>query len=209
MKRIKFLSALLMLLCAFITKAENSMYFKSFDISAGETKTVYIYLDYDVKMCSFQASIYLPEGLSVATKANGKYQFSIVEDQLDDHSISSALQADGSIMIIGVSLTNSVYLGATGDALVSCTIVADETFNGTQSISLKGIVLNDPEKNQYKPADTSAIINDYLTGVEEVMAEIDVDAEYYNLQGVKVPAENLTKGVYIKKKGNKAIKVLF
>lgn len=208
MKKIKFLSALLMMLCVFTTNAENSMYFKNFDINAGETKTVYIYLDYDVNMCSFQADIYLPEGLSIATKSNGKYKLSIVEDQVDDHTITSALQADGAVRMIGVSLTNSVYCGASGDALVSCTLVADEIFNGTQSIQLKGIVLNDPERNQYKPADTSAVINDYLTGVEETLADVDANAEYYNLQGVKVAKENLTQGIYIKKLGNKSMKVV-
>ena len=208
MKKIKFLSSLLMMLCVFTTNAENSMYFKNFDINAGETKTVYIYLDYDVNMCSFQADIYLPEGLSIATKSNGKYKLSIVEDQVDDHTITSALQADGAVRMIGVSLTNSVYCGASGDALVSCTLVADEIFNGTQSIQLKGIVLNDPERNQYKPADTSAVINDYLTGVEETLADVDANAEYYNLQGVTVAKENLTQGIYIKKLGNKSMKVV-
>lgn len=208
MKKIKILSALLMMLCVFTTKAENSMYFKNFDINAGETKTVYIYLDYDVPMCSFQADIYLPEGLSISTKSNGKYKISIVEDQVDDHSISSALQADGAVRIIGVSLTNSVYCGASGDALISCTLVADESFNDVQSIQLKGIVLNDPDKNQYKPADTSAVINDYLTGVEETLADVDANAEYYNLQGVKVAKENLTQGIYIKNVAGKCVKVL-
>ena len=69
-------------------------------------------------------------------------------------------------------------------------------------------MLNDPDKNQYKPADTSAVINDYLTGVEETLADVDANAEYYNLQGVKVAKENLTQGVYIKKKGGNAVKVM-
>ena len=68
--------------------------------------------------------------------------------------------------------------------------------------------MNDPDKNQYKPADTSAVINDYLTGVEEALADVDANAEYYTLQGVKVAKENLTQGVYIKKQGNKTTKVV-
>lgn len=204
----KILSALLLMLCVSNANAENSMYFENFDISAGETKTVYIYLDYDVNICSVQADIYLPEGLSIATKSNSKYQLSITEEQIDDHSLSSALQQDGSIRIIAVSLTNSVFLGVSGDALISCKVVADENFNGTQIIQLKNVVLNDPQANQYKPADTSATINDYLTGVEETLADVDANAEYYNLQGVKVTKDNLTQGVYIKKRAGKTVKVL-
>ena len=69
-------------------------------------------------------------------------------------------------------------------------------------------MLNDPDKNQYKPADTSAVINDYLTGVEETLADVDANAEYYNLQGVKVAKENLTQGIYIKNVAGKCVKVL-
>ena len=37
--------------------------------------------------------------------------------------------------------------------------------------------------------------------------DADADAEYYNLQGIRVAADNLTTGVYIRRQGNKAEKV--
>lgn len=61
---------------------------------------------------------------------------------------------------------------------------------------------------QYKPADYSATVMDYATDIEETLADVDANAEYYNLQGVKVAKENLTQGVYIKKQGTKAVKVM-
>ena len=37
--------------------------------------------------------------------------------------------------------------------------------------------------------------------------DADADAEYYNLQGIRVDADNLTTGVYIRRQGDKAAKV--
>lgn len=45
------------------------------------------------------------------------------------------------------------------------------------------------------------------TGIEEVESESAAPVEYYNMQGVKV--ENPTNGVYVKRKGGKATKVVF
>lgn len=190
----------------FGASAENKMYFQDFDISAGETKDVLIYMDHDVEMCSFQAQIYLPEGLSIATNTKGKYKLSIVEDRIDDHILSSALQSDGSVMMLAVSLTNSTYYGVSGDAIVSCTLVADDTFEGTHTIELKNIIMNDPAATKFVSVDTSATINGNATGVEDVLSGADGEAEYYNLQGMKV--EKPENGVFIKKQGGKATKVI-
>lgn len=55
------------------------------------------------------------------------------------------------------------------------------------------------------------LITDYrkatATGIEEVESESAAPVEYYNMQGVKV--ENPTNGVYVKRKGGKATKVVF
>jgi hypothetical protein len=48
------------------------------------------------------------------------------------------------------------------------------------------------------------------TGIEAVSADVDANApvEYFNIQGVKVAADNLTPGLYITRQGSKATKVL-
>lgn len=45
-----------------------------------------------------------------------------------------------------------------------------------------------------------------LTGIDEVETDVDADAEYYSLQGFRVI--NPDKGIYIKRKGPKAVKVM-
>ncbi len=47
-----------------------------------------------------------------------------------------------------------------------------------------------------------------VTGIEEVAAEADGEAEYYDLRGVRVNAEALTPGLYICRKGGKVSKTV-
>lgn len=47
---------------------------------------------------------------------------------------------------------------------------------------------------------------DILTGVEDIAVDANAPVEYYNLQGVKV--ENPSNGIFIKKQGTKATKVV-
>lgn len=54
----------------------------------------------------------------------------------------------------------------------------------------------------------STVSTDIATGVEEIaIKDSEATIEYYNLQGIKV--ENPTSGLYIKKQGTKATKVVF
>ena len=53
---------------------------------------------------------------------------------------------------------------------------------------------------------TFAVPGDVLTAIEEVEVDANAPVEYYNLQGVKVA--NPEKGLFIKKQGNKATKVV-
>ena len=55
-------------------------------------------------------------------------------------------------------------------------------------------------------AETKVVLCDDATGIEEVGVDANAPVEYYNLQGVKVA--NPENGVFIKKQGNKATKVV-
>ena len=88
------------------------------------------------------------------------------------------------------------------------TIVANNTFEGKGELIIKVIELTKDDGTEYNPKQTTAIVHDYMTSVDVTLADVDTNAEYYNLQGVKVAKVNLTQGIYIKKKGGKAVKVM-
>lgn len=46
------------------------------------------------------------------------------------------------------------------------------------------------------------------SGIADVIADEDAPAEWFNLQGVRVSGDNLAPGIYIKRQGSKAVKVL-
>lgn len=58
-----------------------------------------------------------------------------------------------------------------------------------------------PAKSSY------TILGVGTTGVEDVAAEIEEEAIYYNLQGIQVSAERLTPGIYVKVQGKTSTKV--
>lgn len=51
-------------------------------------------------------------------------------------------------------------------------------------------------------------IQDTITSVENTFFFEPIELEYYNLQGIKVPADRLTPGIYIRRQGTKITKIL-
>lgn len=56
----------------------------------------------------------------------------------------------------------------------------------------------------------AALLLEYAstTGIEEISVENQLPAEYYNLQGVKISADEMTPGIYIKVQGGNATRIL-
>ncbi len=55
---------------------------------------------------------------------------------------------------------------------------------------------------------TLSVKKNEFSGVTNVEVDDNVPAVYYNLQGLRVPTDNLTPGIYIERRGKKATKVL-
>ena len=90
----------------------------------------------------------------------------------------------------------------TGYTKYSNTNTLDLDKNKTVSFVVKqnGIV-GSPQLVSFNGSDTP-------TGVDEIGAAEEVEAVYYNLNGVRVNAENLQPGIYIVVKGNETSKIL-
>ena len=158
-----------------------------------------------------QMDVYMPEGLSILSDEVGYFIELGSRTTSRKHTLESALQKDGAVRIISASSKLYPFSGNEGDVLVM-TVVADKNFK-SGVIELKNCVATGADTDgsnivQYKPADYSATVMDYATDIEETLADVDANAEYYNLQGVKVAKENLTQGIYIKNVAGKCVKVL-
>ena len=72
MRKRMIMTVLLMAVCKIVSADLLTIY--NFDISAGETKEVSIYLQNDETYVAFQFDLYLPEGVTVAKSPKGKIQ---------------------------------------------------------------------------------------------------------------------------------------
>lgn len=104
-----------------------------------------------------------------------------------------------------------ISMGYTIDEIKSSGSVALGTQSGLTitfpSYSLFSVFRND--NREYYNGSVCTIVLPASAGIDGINADIDADApaEYYNLQGVKVAAENLVPGFYVVRQGSKATKV--
>lgn len=195
--------------------SNNSLSIEDFSIEEGETKQIAIRLDNVDAFTAFQADIYLPEGLEICQ--NG---VALSDRKSNDHVIASALRNNGSVRMLSYSLSLNEYAESNGD-LVYLTIKAAEGFIGDFQIEIDNItfVKADQTKCYFAPAVSNVKGTEYV-GVEGVEGDEIVvkvvgnsivapeGAEVYDLNGLRVNAENLAKGIYIVKVGDQVVKVI-
>ena len=96
-------------------------------------------------------------------------------------------------------LVSTVSVEATDDALANVFTCGRSLVEGEEA-KIELYVLRNKELLKY-----SALVGT-LTGVDNIAIDTNAPIEYYNLQGVKV--DNPENGIFIKKQGNKVIKVV-
>ena len=183
----------------------DKFYLNDFEIKPGESKEIAIQFETENVSASdasqqmyvaFQFDIYLPKGLTVAQK-KGKYNFALNEDRKDDHTISSAMQEDGAIRVLGASLTNSYFWEKKGDFVVF-TVTASDDFVGTHEISLKKVMFTENSGKRTDLADVTSKVSDGdVNGIEGVVADGNKTFKVYTIDGKQTVKSDVRKGVYI------------
>ena len=190
--------------------SSNSLFIEDFTIVEGETKQIAIMLNNNVAFSAFQADIYLPEGLEIVEAT--------LSDRKADHTLASAMRNNGSVRLLSYSLGVNAFAGSEGE-LVYLTVKATDNFVGDFQIEIDNIKFATVDFAEYYLEPTVANVAGY-TGVESVEGDEIVvkvvgnsivapeGAEVYDLNGLRVNAENLAKGIYIVKVGNQVVKVI-
>jgi len=142
--------------------AEDKFYLSDFEIAAGETKALAIQFETDnvsasdpsqLNYVAFQFDLYVPEGLTIVQK-KGKPNFTFNADRMDDHTFSSAVQADGSLRVLSASLTNASFWEKTGD-FVLFSVTASEDFTGNHELTFKNIMFSAADGARTELADVT------------------------------------------------------
>lgn len=120
----------------------------------------------EVMLCQFD--LRLPDGVTVATKSNGKLDAKLTE-RAESHSVSSSQLANGDYRFIVSSLDNDSFTGNEGTLMeitleVSATMEADEYTVKVLNVELSVPVGNDLKV--VKPADTESklTVKSYMPG---------------------------------------------
>ena len=92
--------------------------------------------------------------------------------------------------------------GSVNNAQFASAVIAQAGGSLNGNISLYVNVHNQGIARFFYEGESKDAISDVIS-----IKDAEGDAEYYNLQGVRIAADNLTTGVYIRRQGNKAEKV--
>ena len=133
--------------------ADNVLSVNQISIRPGSTAELVVSLenDADFSVYAYDFRLYLPEGIEVATKSNGSYEYELKERN-SDHSSNVLETTDGSIQF-GVNSSNLALTGNTGEVL-GITLKASETLaEGTYQASIKNITYANKEAQTVHPAD--------------------------------------------------------
>lgn len=181
----------------------DNLQVENIQLEKGEEKQISIELvNPDKNYAAFQFDLTLPEGVTIALNKKGKLNVSLVEDRIDDHTMSVEVQPDGKYRFLAFSMSNAEFYDASGP-LVNVTLKAtEEVTAGVLTATIDAQVFTEADGTQHEFSDiTFDITVTDVSGIENVL----VDGEHvdvYSINGVLykkdvISPNELPKGIYI------------
>ena len=177
------------------TGADNYLSVGAISIKPGETKTVSVDMTNTEGIQGLQCSIDLPEGLSFATKSNGKIDISNNTDRGDGFTLSSSLQDDGSLTVATVNFEGDSYYGNSGTIFTFKITANEDLAAGEYEIKVCDIVLSSGVAIKPSDATGKVTVSNSETGLQKIVSDSNQSESIYNLNGQRV--NNPSRGIYI------------
>lgn len=143
----------------------------------GKTVTLPIQLDNQQQITGLQFDLYLPDGVTVAKKANGKNDITVTDRMEDSYSLSSNTMEDGCVRVTGLSMESTPFTGNNG-AIINAVLQVDESVaDGDYQIQVKNIILSDVTGVAHKPATASCMltVKSYIPGDVDGSEDININ----------------------------------
>ena len=182
---------------------ENYIYIEPVSVQGQSEVTLSVKMRNAVEAEGFEFDLYLPEGMTFVTDANGFAEVSLSTERTNSkktNSFNSVIQEDGSLRVLAASTNGSSISGNDGEvALV--TIHVDPNLNaGEYPLLLKNIAIADvnavSHSTDLKESTITILGNGIVTGISETEIQ-NSDEQWYSLDGKKLNAKPKAKGVYI------------
>lgn len=195
------------------TEAE-ALYVENFEIKSGEEKLLPVKVRTNREYTGFQTDIYLPEGLEVVTTTKGNTTTPDVklneECNSGTHIISSAIQKDGALRVLSMSMENDMYAESADKTLFTVRVRVKSEFTSSVIVPVyfrKTLFDSGSVRSNFADSSSEIGINNTTTGIADI-----IDGEnakrYFNLQGM--PVKNPVKGmIYIQKTASTTEKVVY
>ena len=119
---------------------------------AGTTVNVPVEMNNNETITAFQCDVYLPDGLSL-TVVEDEYDITFAGRETRTHTLSSRMQADGSIRIVAFSSKNTAFTGNSG-ALFNLPIILPDNVTSYQ-VEIKNIYVVDTDNMELRLADVA------------------------------------------------------
>ena len=148
-----------------------------------------------------------PATIEITPAGEGKCTFTLPNFVLEMPGAEPMVLGDIVVNDVTTSEENgtTAYNGEVkGLQLAGGSIVADVTLNGT--ISGNNVVMNIDV--MWSGIPIKVTFTSTTSGINDINADLNAPVEYFNIQGMRVDADNMTPGIYVKRQGNKVSKIL-
>ena len=157
MSKIKSFIALLLLLITGSIHADDNISVASVTLTPGEVSDVIINCEFTSENITlYQFDLYLPDGVTLAKNAKGRYAAGttyVLSDRHDEHTVSIAEREGFYRFVVSNS---SLYTIAPGSGeLLRLKVVADNTVSGTQNGSVKKFSMFETDETEHAMADVN------------------------------------------------------
>ena len=157
MSKIKSFIALLLLLVTGSIHADDNISVASVTLTPGEVSDVIINCEFTSENITlYQFDLYLPDGVTLAKNAKGRYAAGttyVLSDRHDEHTVSIAEREGFYRFVVSNS---SLYTIAPGSGeLLRLKVVADNTVSGTQNGSVKKFSMFETDETEHAMADVN------------------------------------------------------
>ena len=158
-----------------LTQIANTVYINNAEVYKGTEAEIAIRMKNTAEIRGFQFDLYLPDGVTVKKRSNGKYMATLCQERLEDgdsHTLSVTMQNDGALRFLCNSLNDETFLGNDGDIILLTVEVNDNMVDGDYTMTMKNIKLSETNISQHYD---TAELQSVLTVVSYVSGDISGD----------------------------------
>ncbi|MCR4958307.1 MAG: dockerin type I repeat-containing protein [Prevotella sp.] len=158
-----------------LSQIDNTVYMNNVKVYKDTQAEIAIRMKNTAEIRGFQFDLYLPDGVTVKKRSNGKYMATLCQERLDDgdsHTLNVTMQADGALRFLCSSLSDETFLGNDGDIIMLTVEVSDDMADGDHTVTLKNIKLSETDISKHYD---TAELQSMLTVMPIVSGDISGD----------------------------------